>query len=108
MNKHRCPSKWNIITMAGILLYIIFSIVYLLWGRLNADEGWYLYASRLVFKGQIPYRDFAYTQAPLLPYIYGIPQAVVHSSILVGRMTSVLFSLVNFVVCVATTFALFQ
>ena len=39
-------------------------------GGLNQDEGWYLYAANLVAEGQLPYRDFQFTQAPLLPEIY--------------------------------------
>lgn len=39
-------------------------------GGLNQDEGWYLYAANLVAEGQMPYRDFAYTQGPLLPFVY--------------------------------------
>ena len=39
-------------------------------GGLNQDEGWYLYAANLVAEGQMPYRDFAFTQGPLLPFVY--------------------------------------
>ena len=39
-------------------------------GGLNQDEGWYLYAANLVAEGQVPYRDFFYTQGPMLPYVY--------------------------------------
>ena len=39
-------------------------------GDLNQDEGWYLYAARSVSEGRLPYRDFAFTQAPLLPLVY--------------------------------------
>lgn len=39
-------------------------------GGLNQDEGWYLYAANLVADGQLPYRDFFYTQGPLLPIVY--------------------------------------
>ncbi len=39
-------------------------------GGLNQDEGWYLYAANLVADGQLPYRDFAYTQGPVLPLVY--------------------------------------
>jgi len=39
-------------------------------GGLNQDEGWYLYAANLVADGKMPYRDFFYTQGPLLPIIY--------------------------------------
>ena len=39
-------------------------------GGLNQDEGWYLYAAKLVAEGKIPYRDFFYTQAPAMPFAY--------------------------------------
>ena len=39
-------------------------------GSLNQDEGWYLYAARLVSEGKTPYRDFFYTQAPVMPILY--------------------------------------
>jgi len=38
----------------------------------DGDEGFYLLASRLVLAGKTPYLDFLYTQAPLLPYVYGM------------------------------------
>ncbi len=37
----------------------------------DGDEGYYSYASILVMKGWVPYRDFLYQQLPLLPYVYG-------------------------------------
>ena len=39
-------------------------------GGLNQDEGWYLYAANLVAEGELPYRDFFFTQGPLLPIVY--------------------------------------
>jgi dolichyl-phosphate-mannose-protein mannosyltransferase len=39
---------------------------------INLDEGFYLLASRLVLQHKAPYLDFFYTQAPLLPYAYGL------------------------------------
>ncbi len=39
-------------------------------GALNQDEGWYLYAANLVSEGKMLYRDFFYTQGPLLPLVY--------------------------------------
>jgi hypothetical protein len=44
----------------------------LFFGELNQDEGWYLYAARLVNEGWIPFRDFAFTQGPMLPLVYGM------------------------------------
>ncbi len=37
---------------------------------IDADEGFYLLAARLVLQHKSPYLDFFYTQAPLLPYVY--------------------------------------
>ena len=39
---------------------------------IDEDEGYYLMASRLVLEQRTPYLDFFYTQAPLLPYAYGL------------------------------------
>jgi len=39
-------------------------------GGLNQDEGWYLYAANLVGEGKRVYRDFAFTQGPLMPKLY--------------------------------------
>jgi hypothetical protein len=38
---------------------------------IDADEGFYALASRLVTEHKLPYEDFFYQQAPLLPYVYG-------------------------------------
>ena len=39
-------------------------------GALNQDEGWYIYAATLVAENRLPYRDFFFTQAPLMPLVY--------------------------------------
>ena len=39
-------------------------------GGLNQDEGWYLYAANLVSEGKILYRDFFFTQGPIMPWVY--------------------------------------
>lgn len=46
-------------------------------GELNQDEGWYLYAARLVSLGQKPYIDFASTQGPVMPFVYSLAQPLV-------------------------------
>ena len=51
---------------SALILYV-FSAFY---GNINQDEGWYLYAARCVADGLHPYRDFFYTQAPLMPWVY--------------------------------------
>lgn len=38
----------------------------------DGDEGFYTYASALVLRGELLYRDFFYPQMPVLPYVYGL------------------------------------
>jgi hypothetical protein len=49
----------------------------------------------LVYKGDVPYRDFAFFQMPLIPYLYGLPQLLLGPGVLVGRLTSLAFSAVS-------------
>jgi len=94
-------NKARLATLIGIGLYGMASLAFLELGQVNADEGWYLYASKLVFEGQLPYRDFAYTQMPLLPYVYGVPQ-IIQPSIFWGRLTSILLSMGTLVLSIVT------
>ncbi len=87
---------WSFLTAIGVVLYAALSVVYLFVGQLNGDEGWYLYASKLVYTGRLPYRDFAFTQMPLVPYVYGLPQALFQPGLYLGRATSLLFSAAGF------------
>lgn len=60
---------------ASILTALSVSVVlcaFAVWfGALNQDEGWYLYAAKMVKQGFLPYRDFFFTQGPTLPLVYG-------------------------------------
>ena len=58
----------------------------------GGDEGFYLLASRLVVQGKVPYRDFFYTQAPLLPYVYGLWIKCFGVSWISGRTLSALLT----------------
>ncbi len=46
----------------------------------------------------IPYRDFAFTQMPLLPYVYGDVGLVARVDLLQRRVLSAMLSLVTFFV----------
>lgn len=54
------------------LAFVVLAAAAVWYGGLNQDEGWYLYAARMVEAGKMPYRDFAYTQGPLLPIVYSV------------------------------------
>ncbi|MEZ4733941.1 MAG: glycosyltransferase family 87 protein [Caldilineaceae bacterium] len=75
----------------GILAIFLFLLFF---RRVNLDEGWYLGAARLVYSGELLYRDFAYTQTPLLPYIYGLWQLLWGIGLYQGRILTILLSLV--------------
>lgn len=82
---------WKGTTLFALVIYLAFAFSFILLGKANADEGWYLYASKLVYEGQLPYQDFAYTQTPLLPYVYGIAQKIFSPSIYLGRIVTSFF-----------------
>jgi len=71
--------------------FAVLALVFVFRGRLNADEGWYLYGGRLAWKGELPYKDFAFTQMPLTAYVYGLLQTI-SASVFLGRLTSALFA----------------
>ncbi len=68
----RDRAAWITIGIAGLLLGMVWMAAALWFGELNQDEGWYLYAARLVAEGKRPYVDFAGTQGPVLAYFYAL------------------------------------
>ena len=63
--------------------------------QINLDEGWYLWASKLVYEGKLPYRDFAFPQGPLLPYVYGAFLRLFGEGLYQGRLLTVLLGCVS-------------
>lgn len=63
-------------------------------GPLNQDEGWGLYAARRVMAGEVPHRDFFYTQGLLYPMVYAaFGWAWSGLGVLGGRLLTALFGL---------------
>jgi hypothetical protein len=64
--------RWlHLALVAGVAAsWLLFSGLNFWMGELNQDEGWYLYAAGQIREGRLPYRDFAFTQAPLMPLVY--------------------------------------
>ncbi len=69
-------------------LYLALSAVFVYYGKVARDEGWYLYAGWAVRQGQMPYRDFPYFQSPLLPYVYSVVTATAGQALNLGRAFS--------------------
>ncbi|RMG39307.1 MAG: hypothetical protein D6719_13665 [Candidatus Dadabacteria bacterium] len=59
------------------------------------DEGYYLYAARMVSEGFLPYKDFFYPQAPLFPFAYGVLFKLFGCSWHVARFFSALLALIT-------------
>lgn len=56
------------------------------------DEGFYLFAAKLISEGNLPYLDFFYPQAPLLPFVYGIFFKILGPDLLTARIITALIS----------------
>ena len=76
--------------LLAVVIAVFAAVLAVWWGNVNQDEGWYLYASRLVGEGKLPYRDFFFTQGPVLPFIYSV--LPIHG-LLSGRLATIGFSL---------------
>jgi len=82
----------------GILLELFFLLCF---RRINLDEGWYLGAAKLVYVGKVLYQDFAYTQTPLLPYVYGLFGQLFGIGLYQGRILTVILALVAWLLSAA-------
>jgi hypothetical protein len=71
------------------LIYLTGLIYYAQVRPLDGDEGYYTTAARLVWSGETPYKDFAYPQGILLPYLYSWVWAVHPRSLVSMRLLSV-------------------
>src|SRR5438445_13689964 len=72
-------------------LYFAALVYYATVRRVDADEGFYATAARLVWRGKAPYKDFFYQQAPLLPYVYSWVWAIRPNSLVAMRVLSAVF-----------------
>lgn len=72
--ERRAVSFLMVATLAGAA---VLTAANLWFGELNQDEGWYLYAARLVAEGKWPFLDFASTQGPVMPCVYALAEPLV-------------------------------
>ncbi|MGB8658291.1 MAG: hypothetical protein WCE90_10990 [Candidatus Zixiibacteriota bacterium] len=71
---------------------VIFLLVFVFFRLVDADEGLYLEAARLVSNGKVPYLDFFHNQMPYLPYTYSPVSDFGFSSLFLGRLVSAIAS----------------
>ena len=64
----RRPGLWAV---GGLLVaaYVALAAFHVAYGTMNVDEGFYAAATRAVWQGEMPYRDFGFTQPPLVTYV---------------------------------------
>ena len=66
------PRLWLAVGLAIVVsVHLASAAFHVLFGGLNVDEGFYGIAARNVTEGALPYRDFAYSQPPVLPFVNG-------------------------------------
>ena len=80
----------------ALAIFVAQIVFFVLFRSVNLDEGWYLWASKLVYEGKFLYRDFAFTQTPVLPYIYGFFQLVLGEGLYQGRIITAAFAILTF------------
>jgi len=79
---------------AAVLIALVLGAANVLLGDLNQDEGWYLYAAREVADGRLPFRDYAFTQGPMMPLVYSLFSSVVREfGVAGGRVVTWLLGL---------------
>jgi hypothetical protein len=67
-----CPRWLAGAALAAALLYALLTLFDVFFVPVEKDEGFYVYAFRLVAEGKLPYRDFSYIESPALPYYYAL------------------------------------
>ena len=88
---NRAPyPKLFALVICSSLVYVTGLLYYAAVRPIDADEGFYTTAARLVWEGKTPYKDFFFQQAPLLPYVYSWIWALHPRSLVAMRMFSAL------------------
>lgn len=76
-------------------LYVAIASLFVFHGKPNADEGFYAAISHEVMQGKLPYRDLAYTQTPLLPYVQGAAMSFIGFGVAQQRWLNVTFQAIS-------------
>lgn len=97
------PVWVGVLVLVGCLGYVAYARIVFQYHRIQGaiDEGLYLYAGRLAMGGQIPYRDFYFDQAPLLPYVFGLALGPFHYDEAAARVFASVCTLLTLLVTFA-------
>jgi len=86
--------------LAVVGFYVGFGLHYHRTAMMAPDESFYTVAAARVMEGEVPYRDFAYTQTPIYPYIDGALMSVFGFSMASHRAINVVWGAVGLAVLV--------
>jgi hypothetical protein len=94
------PVWTGVLIVVGCAGYLAYARIVFLYHRIQGaiDEGLYLYTGRLAISGQIPYRDFYFDQAPLLPYVFGVALGPFHYDEVAARLFAIVCTLLTLLV----------
>ena len=86
----------QILWPVAVVVTLVLSAANIWFGELNQDEGWYLYAGRMVAEGQLPFIDFASTQGPVMAFVYAAVWPLVKAfGLLGGRIFTAVLGLLG-------------
>jgi len=91
----RRAARYGLVALGFVVVFgthLTLTSYYLDSSRMGADEGIYAIAARSAMEGQLPYRDFAYTQMPLLPYLNGLAMALGGFGLTNQRVANIIWS----------------
>ncbi len=96
VNKKINPNYLNLCILLCVVFFLAYSIYSIFFGHIAMEEAAYTYAAKLVSEGKMPYTDFFYPQAPLLPYLYAPFQFILDDFLITSRFVSFFFSILIF------------
>lgn len=71
-----------------VLFYLGLAGFHVAFGAVNVDEGFYAVAARAVWEGEVPYRDFGFTQTPLVCYVNGVAMGLTRFGLFEQRIVN--------------------
>lgn len=69
----KAPVALRYVVVFTVIVYLASAAWHIFHGALNPDEGFYAVATRAVAQGEMPYRDFGFTQPPVVLYANSLP-----------------------------------
>lgn len=72
----------------AVLVYLGVAAFHVAFGAMNVDEGFYAAAARAIWSGEVPYRDFGFTQTPLVAYANGLAMGLTRFGLFEQRIVN--------------------